>query len=133
MSLSLGFLGIEPTTEAALLDLTTAGVTVVAAAGNEDVDACLLTPGRMPKVITVGAVDQWNKRPDWSNWGTCVDVAAPGVGIISASNSRTATAYYRSDSGTSARALCSLGRPSLVLTLPAARCDAGMRKSVLMC
>ncbi|MFD4669911.1 S8 family serine peptidase [Lentzea sp. NPDC058450] len=80
------------------------GVTYAVAAGNSNVDACQSSPARTPNAITVGATDRNDVRPtNWtsggSNFGSCVDVFAPGDDITSASNtSDTAT---RSLSGTS--------------------------------
>lgn len=60
------------------------GVTYVAAAGNEGTDACTISPGRVPDVITVGATTASDARPWFSNWGPCLDVFAPGTEIVSA-------------------------------------------------
>lgn len=61
------------------------GVVFVAAAGNNGNDACYLSPGRLPEVLTVGASDADGARWSQSNVGTCVDLFAPGVAITSAS------------------------------------------------
>lgn len=60
------------------------GVTFVVAAGNENQDACSRSPARAPQAITVGATDGNDKRAIFSNWGSCVDVFAPGNEITSA-------------------------------------------------
>ncbi|HYO58207.1 S8 family serine peptidase [Archangium sp.] len=76
-----------------------AGVTYVVAANNFNSDACLRSPSRVLEAITVGATDSNDQRASFSSWGTCVDLFAPGVSIVSASNgSDTATATL---SGTS--------------------------------
>jgi len=59
------------------------GAVVVAAAGNEGVADGADYPARYPNVIGVGAVDSRGARASFSNYGTGVDVAAPGVGILS--------------------------------------------------
>ncbi|MFP2904207.1 S8 family serine peptidase [Pyxidicoccus sp. 3LFB2] len=70
-----------------------AGVTYVVAAGNEDVDACTRSPARTGEALTVAASDINDTRAWFSNWGTCVDLFAPGVGIVSAAHTGdTATA-----------------------------------------
>jgi subtilisin family serine protease len=61
-----------------------AGVSVVVAASNDDDDACNYSPARTPSAITVGATDVTDTRGWFSNWGTCVDVFAPGVDVPSA-------------------------------------------------
>ncbi|WP_395829981.1 S8 family peptidase [Archangium violaceum] len=61
-----------------------AGVTFVVAAGNENQDACSRSPARAPEAITVGATEGSDKRASFSNWGSCVDVFAPGHEISSA-------------------------------------------------
>ncbi len=61
-----------------------AGVTYVVAAGNANTDACQYSPAREPSAITVGATDQTDTKATFSNYGSCVDLSAPGVGIMSA-------------------------------------------------
>mmetsp|Transcript_17142 Transcript_17142/g.42877 ORF Transcript_17142/g.42877 Transcript_17142/m.42877 type:complete len:496 (-) Transcript_17142:423-1910(-) len=61
-----------------------ASVTVVVAAGNENGDACRYTPGFVPSAITVAAIDSSDSRALYSNYGTCVDLFAPGTSIVSA-------------------------------------------------
>jgi subtilisin family serine protease len=63
-----------------------AGIVVVVAAGNESQDACKVSPAREPTMITVGATGSSDSKAFFSNWGACLDVFAPGVGIASAHN-----------------------------------------------
>lgn len=63
-----------------------AGIPVVAAAGNYDMSACGFSPARVPSVITVAASDSDDYRAEFSDYGSCVDLYAPGVNIRSASN-----------------------------------------------
>lgn len=60
-------------------------VVVIFAAGNSnrDMDAIPQYPGAYPEVISVGATDQSDRRADFSNFGSTVDVSAPGVNIFS--------------------------------------------------
>jgi hypothetical protein len=64
--------------------MTTAGMVVVVAAGNGKCDACLETPAFAPSAITVGAIDRADRAAVFSDFGKCVDIYAPGVGITSA-------------------------------------------------
>ena len=59
------------------------GVTYSVAAGNENQNACNDSPARLGAAITVGATDQDDQRADFSNFGNCVDIFAPGVDITS--------------------------------------------------
>jgi len=60
-----------------------AGYVVVAAAGNQASNACLYSPARVPGVITVGASRNDDGRASFSNFGSCLDLFAPGTGIPS--------------------------------------------------
>jgi subtilisin family serine protease len=61
-----------------------AGVVMVVAGGNSDADACLTTPASATKAITVGATGKDDSRAYFSNFGTCIDIFAPGKSIVSA-------------------------------------------------
>lgn len=71
---------------AAVKAATDAGITVVVSAGNRGDDACKRSPASAPEAITVGATDQTDTMASFSNSGSCVDVFAPGVGVVSALN-----------------------------------------------
>lgn len=71
---------------AATARLISAGFVVVSAAGNSNVDACGVSPASTPGVIAVGAIDSVGAKASFSNWGSCVDILAPGVGINSANS-----------------------------------------------
>lgn len=68
---------------AAVNSLSHAGVFTVVAAGNEDDDACNYSPASAFDALTVAASDSSDERAWFSNYGSCVDVYAPGVGITS--------------------------------------------------
>lgn len=77
--------------EAAINNSIASGVVYTIASGNGAGDACNFTPARTPDALTVGASDQSDLRN--SNGGPCVDLFAPGIGIVSAGiASDTATA-----------------------------------------
>lgn len=71
---------------AAAARLIASGLTVVAAAGNSGTDACNFSPASAFGVIAVGAIDKYDVRASFSNWGSCVDIFAPGVQITSANS-----------------------------------------------
>ena len=59
------------------------GNVVVVSAGNEGIDASTVTPAHAQGAITVGAYDVYNRFAPFSNYGTSVDILAPGVDILS--------------------------------------------------
>ncbi|MCF2856616.1 S8 family serine peptidase [Pseudoalteromonas sp. SMS1] len=60
------------------------GISMVAAAGNDNGDACNISPASAPNAITVAASTNTDQRAGFSNFGNCVDVFAPGQSITSA-------------------------------------------------
>jgi len=85
--------------EATFQGLIAAGITVVAAAGNDAADACMESPARLPDAITVAAADRLHAEASFTNYGSCVDLYAPGVAVYTAGIATTRT--YMSGSGTS--------------------------------
>ncbi len=69
---------------AAVQNLIDLGVTVVVAAGNSAVDACSVWPADVTDSITVGATERDDSRWVYSNYGSCVDIWAPGAEVASA-------------------------------------------------
>ncbi|KAG0206526.1 Suppressor of the cold-sensitive snRNP biogenesis mutant brr1-1 [Mortierella sp. GBA30] len=59
------------------------GLHIVVSAGNDDEDACLQSPASSEAVITVGASTIDDERASFSNYGSCVDVFAPGKDVDS--------------------------------------------------
>jgi serine protease len=82
-NLSLGA-GASSTLDAAIQRLVQSGVVTVVAAGNSNADACLYSPARAPLAVTVGATTSSDARASYSNFGTCLDLFAPGSSITSA-------------------------------------------------
>ncbi len=85
--------GADPVVEEAVGRVIKDGVTTVIAAGNGVYDratrdyagvaACGVSPSRVRSAITVGATSRTDKRAGFSNYGSCVDLYAPGVDIDS--------------------------------------------------
>ncbi len=62
------------------------GISIVVAAGNDAINACNTSPARMGKLnglITVAALNENGSEAYFSNYGSCVDVWAPGVNVLS--------------------------------------------------
>lgn len=75
--------------DTAVQEAVSAGFSVIAAAGQENQDACNVSPARVPEAITVSATNVNDERAfipgdDYSNYGSCVDLFAPGREILSA-------------------------------------------------
>jgi subtilisin family serine protease len=78
--------------DSAVENLFNNGYVMVVAAGNSNTDACNSSPARVSKAITVAATDNTDTRASYSNYGSCVDIFAPGSQINSAwIGSNTAT------------------------------------------
>jgi subtilisin family serine protease len=75
------------------------GVTYAVAAGNETQNACNVSPARVANAITVGSTTTSDARSSFSNFGTCLDLFAPGSSITSAW--RTSDTATNTISGTS--------------------------------
>ncbi|MFW6720943.1 S8 family peptidase [Streptomyces sp. MAR4 CNY-716] len=106
-NMSLGG-GASTTLDNAVKRSVASGVTYAIAAGNGDIfgtpqNACNYSPARVPEAITVGATDNTDRRASWSNFGTCLDLFAPGVSITSG--------WYTSDSATNTISGTSMATP----------------------
>lgn len=99
MNLSLGA-GKSDSLNASIDRAFLDGITVVAAAGNSNVDACTVSPAsNVNSALTVGATTTTDARASYSNFGSCLDLFAPGSGITSAWH--TSTTATNTISGTS--------------------------------
>jgi subtilisin family serine protease len=70
----------------AVQNATNAGVVFAVAAGNGKADACNYSPASASAAVTVAASTEFDGQADFSNFGTCVDLYAPGTNILSATN-----------------------------------------------
>jgi subtilisin family serine protease len=70
-------------TNTATNNLSNSGVVVVVAAGNENQNACNVSPASATGAITVASSDRTDTKSSFSNWGSCVNVYAPGSSITS--------------------------------------------------
>ncbi|HEX6718737.1 MAG TPA: S8 family peptidase [Pyrinomonadaceae bacterium] len=90
-NMSLGG-GLSSALDTAVANSISDGVTYSIAAGNSNVDACTTSPADVPSAITVGSTTSTDARSSFSNFGTCLDIFAPGSSITSSWNtSDTAT------------------------------------------
>ncbi len=84
MSLALPPGWASPALDMGVTNSVASGVTYAIAAGNFNLDACTISPALVPTAITVGSVDPNNDtRASDSDWGVCLDLFGPGVGILS--------------------------------------------------
>jgi subtilisin family serine protease len=127
-NLSMGRFGFSFPYLAAIAGLVGKGVVVVVTAGNQNIDASRRTPANIPFAITVSAitdsdgkcggagpailVDGLRFQPNkvsnsddfflsYSNFGSVVDLAAPGTDILSTNNNNVPGQQYRNSTGTS--------------------------------
>ncbi|XP_030830739.1 uncharacterized protein LOC585281 isoform X2 [Strongylocentrotus purpuratus] len=83
VSMSLGGAESESVDDA-IRAMINAGISVSVSGGNDDFSSCRKSPARTQEAITVGATDSADVRASFSNYGTCLDIFAPGVAITSA-------------------------------------------------
>jgi len=150
INMSLGGYGAcSPDWQSKIDDAVARGTTVVVAAGNSNANASGFSPASCARTVTVAAIASSGKRASFSNYGSTVEVAAPGVGIWSTLNSGSTSPgapSYASYSGTSmaaphvagvvalmvsrepgltpAQVSTRLTTPSLLTPFPGGACDA---------
>ena len=113
-NMSLGG-GLSTTLDNAVANSISSGVTYALAVGNSNANACNSSPARVASAITVGATTSTDARASYSNYGSCLDIFAPGSSITSAwyTSNNTAT---NSISGTPMAAPHVAGAAALVLS-----------------
>ncbi|WP_328767916.1 S8 family peptidase [Streptomyces sp. NBC_00286] len=77
---------VDEALDAAVKKAIASGVTFAVAAGNESADASQGSPARVPEAITVASSTEDDQQSDFSNFGSAVDIYAPGSEITSAWN-----------------------------------------------
>ncbi len=101
-NMSLGG-GASQALDTAVSNAVRAGVTFVVAAGNENQNACNTSPAKVGSALTVAASTSSDRRASFSNYGSCVDLFAPGAGITSA--------WFTTDSSTNTISGTSMAAP----------------------
>jgi len=81
-NMSLGG-GSSTALDDAVRSAISSGITFVVAAGNDNANACNGSPNRVAEAITTGSSTSSDSRSSFSNWGSCVDIFAPGSSITS--------------------------------------------------
>jgi subtilisin family serine protease len=97
-NMSLGG-GVSTALDQAVANSISSGVSYAIAAGNSNANACNFSPARVASANTVGATTNTDARSSFSNFGTCVDIFAPGSNITSSWN--TSDSATNTISGTS--------------------------------
>ncbi|MFD7655818.1 S8 family serine peptidase [Actinosynnema sp. NPDC059797] len=100
---SLYFGSSLPSLENAIKNSISSGVVWTLSGNNQGTDACRTSPAKLPEAITVGNTTSSDNRSSTSNYGSCLDIWAPGTNIVSAS--------HQSDTGTRTMTGTSMAAP----------------------
>ncbi len=129
-NMSLGG-GANDSVDQAVVTSAASGVVYSLAAGNSGGDACKSSPARAGAgtnngIITVGATNEADMETSWSNYGSCVDIWAPGASILSTSKGGGTTTM----SGTSMSAPHVGGGAALYLSANALADASGVETAI---
>ena len=124
ISLSLGTLEDNEMLHHVIAAATEAGIVVVASAGNKNTANALQYPGAWDEVTTVSAVDADDIKYSHANYGSDVEIVAPGVNVISAIPSAYLPSLYAETSGTSVAVAFVSG--AIATVMDAKSCTAAM-------
>ena len=103
-NMSLGG-GASSALDSAVKNSINSGVVYAIAAGNSRQDACRYSPARVPAAVTVGATTSTDARASYSNFGSCLDLFAPGSYVTSS--------WYSSDSAIATLSGTSMATPNV--------------------
>jgi subtilisin family serine protease len=101
-NMSLGG-GASSALDTAVSNAISRGITFAVAAGNDNANACNYSPARVASAVTVGSTTMSDARSSFSNFGTCLDLFAPGSNITSA--------WHTSDTATNTISGTSMASP----------------------
>lgn len=101
INMSLGGEGAcDSTTQAAINSARSRGTVIVVASGNDNANASSFNPGNCSGVVNVAATNRSGGRAYYSNYGTSIDVAAPGGAMNSANDSNGVLSTYNTGTTT---------------------------------
>jgi len=119
-NMSIGSSGSNESYHDAIIAAKNAGITIVAAAGNNgETDGSIVWPARWQETIAVSATNISDELAYFSSYGEEIDLAAPGQAI----NSTWNDGYYHVGSGTSMATPHVVGTVVLILADPDLKCD----------